>query len=52
MPKIGTYDKYIINWGYRWIPEARTTDDEKETLNKWIVEKAELLKMAHLRASA
>ncbi|HNP19240.1 MAG TPA: zinc-dependent metalloprotease [Fulvivirga sp.] len=41
MPKIGEYDKYIVNWGYRWIPEAKTPDDEKATLNKWIVEKAD-----------
>ncbi len=41
MPKIGTYDKYIVDWGYRWIPEAKTPDDEKATLNKWIVDKAD-----------
>jgi hypothetical protein len=41
MPKIGEYDKYIVNWGYRWIPDAKTTDAEKPTLNKWIVEKAD-----------
>ncbi len=41
MPNVGVYDKYIINWGYRWIPDAKTSDEEKATLNKWIVEKAD-----------
>jgi hypothetical protein len=40
MPNIGVYDKYAIAWGYRYLPEARTPDDEKVTLNKWIIEKA------------
>lgn len=39
-PNIGVYDKYAINWGYRWIPSAKTPDDEKSTLNKWIVDHA------------
>ncbi len=40
MPGIGEYDKYAVMWGYSYIPVARTPDDEKEVLNKWIVEKA------------
>lgn len=40
MPQIGEYDKHIINWGYRWIPDAKTSDAEKPTLNKWIVDRA------------
>lgn len=39
-PGIGIYDKHAINWGYRWIPEAKTPDDEKAILNKWIVDHA------------
>lgn len=38
-PGIGVYDKYSIMWGYRPILEANSTDDETETLNKWITEK-------------
>jgi hypothetical protein len=41
MPNIGEYDMYAIRWGYRYLPDARTADDERETLNKWIVEKAD-----------
>ncbi|MHC5354287.1 zinc-dependent metalloprotease [Myroides sp. LJL115] len=32
-PKIGLYDKYAIEWGYRWYPDAET---EKEALKKMI----------------
>lgn len=39
--KIGPYDKYAINWGYRIIPEAETPEDEIEILNRWILEKAD-----------
>ncbi len=37
MPEIGIYDKYAVEWGYRVIPEASSTEDEKETLSKWIL---------------
>ncbi len=29
MPNIGEYDMYAIRWGYTYLPEARTADDEK-----------------------
>ncbi|MFT6850695.1 MAG: hypothetical protein ACJATA_001510 [Sphingobacteriales bacterium] len=39
-PGIGTYDKWAAKWGYSILPDAKTADDEKETLNAWILEKA------------
>ena len=39
--KLGPYDKYAINWGYRVIPNALTPEDEIPTLNNWILEKAD-----------
>ncbi|MEX0944413.1 MAG: zinc-dependent metalloprotease, partial [Balneolaceae bacterium] len=39
--KIGPYDRYVINWGYRVIPDAETSEEEIETLNRWILEKAD-----------
>jgi hypothetical protein len=36
-PRIGEYDKWAIEWGYRWFPEAKTLDEEKPLLNQWIV---------------
>ncbi len=38
--QLGPYDDYAINYGYRYIPEAKSADDEKETLNNWVKEKA------------
>ncbi len=40
MPNIGVYDKYAISWGYRPILEAKTPEDEKKTLDSWILEHA------------
>ncbi|TRO64149.1 zinc-dependent metalloprotease [Christiangramia sabulilitoris] len=37
---MGPYDLYAINWGYRYLPEANSAREEKETLDKWILEKA------------
>lgn len=38
--RIGPYDHYIINWGYRVIPGAKSPDEEAATLDRWILEKA------------
>jgi hypothetical protein len=40
MPNIGVYDKYAISWGYRPILVAKTVEDEKETLDNWILKHA------------
>lgn len=37
---MGPYDKYAINWGYRFIPEAEGKEEEKPTLDQWILDKA------------
>lgn len=39
MPKIGVYDKYAINLGYRPNPD-KTAEDEKPVLDAWILEHA------------
>ena len=36
--RLGPFDDFIINWGYRVIPSARTAEDERATLNRWITE--------------
>ena len=38
--RIGVYDHYAVNWGYRVLPDAATPHDEIPTLNRWIVERA------------
>jgi hypothetical protein len=35
IPRVGPYDKYAIMWGYKPIPEARTTEAERPTLEQW-----------------
>lgn len=37
--RIGAYDLWAIEWGYRWYPEFKTPDEEIPILNIWIVEK-------------
>ncbi|MGG9963338.1 zinc-dependent metalloprotease [Ferruginibacter sp. SUN106] len=39
-PRIGDYDKWAIEWGYKMIPEAATAEDEVPILDKWIEAKA------------
>ena len=36
-PRIGDYDKWAIEWGYRWLPELKTPEQEKAYLNKWTI---------------
>ncbi|MDB0025964.1 zinc-dependent metalloprotease [Polaribacter sp.] len=38
--QLGPYDHYAINWGYRKIPTSKKPEDEVNTLDKWISEKA------------
>jgi hypothetical protein len=35
IPKIGPYDKWATMWGYTPIPGAKTSEEEKPTLDKW-----------------
>lgn len=39
-PDLGVYDIYAIKWGYKPIFDAATPEDERETLDLWIREKA------------
>ena len=35
--RLGPFDEFAINWGYRFIPNAKSADDERKTLNDWLV---------------
>jgi hypothetical protein len=35
VPRIGPYDRFAVKWGYTPIPEAKTSEAERPTLNKW-----------------
>ena len=37
---LGPYDNYAVNWGYRYIPNVNSPEEEKPILNSWIAEKA------------
>ena len=39
--RIGIWDRFAVMWGYRPIPEARTPEEELETLNRWVTERAD-----------
>ena len=36
-PRIGDYDKWAIEWGYRWWPEM-DKNAERAKLNKWVID--------------
>lgn len=38
-PRIGDYDDWAIEWGYRLFPEYKSAEQEKPHLNKWVIEK-------------
>lgn len=40
-PKIGKYDEWAINWGYRWLPQLKTKEEERTYMNKWIIQALE-----------
>jgi hypothetical protein len=33
---VGEYDKWAVEWAYRPIPEARTPEEERPTLDAWV----------------
>ncbi|HSC38509.1 MAG TPA: zinc-dependent metalloprotease, partial [Chitinophagaceae bacterium] len=38
-PRIGDYDKWAIEWGYKMIPDAASAKAEVPILNQWTIEK-------------
>lgn len=38
-PRIGDYDKWAIEWGYKLFPQYKDAEAEKGHINKWISEK-------------
>jgi hypothetical protein len=38
-PRIGDYDKWAIEWGYRWTPPSVTPEQEVALMNKKTIEK-------------
>jgi hypothetical protein len=38
-PRIGDYDKWAIEWGYKKFNQFKSADAEKTHLNNWVIEK-------------
>ena len=38
-PRIGEYDKWAIEWGYRWTPPSVTSEQEVALFNNTVIEK-------------
>ncbi|MGZ8525771.1 MAG: zinc-dependent metalloprotease [Chitinophagaceae bacterium] len=38
-PRIGDYDHWAIEWGYKLFPQFKDAESEKGYLNKWAIEK-------------
>jgi hypothetical protein len=38
-PRIGEYDKWAIEWGYRWLPQFDSPEAETSYLNKLIIDR-------------
>jgi Met-zincin/Domain of unknown function (DUF5117)/Domain of unknown function (DUF5118) len=38
-PRIGDYDNWAIEWGYKLFPQYKTAEEEKPFLNRWVIEK-------------
>lgn len=38
-PRIGDYDNWAIEWGYRLFPEFKSADAEQSKLNAWVIER-------------
>ncbi len=37
-PRIGPYDNWAIQWGYKMIPGTKSADEDKKILNRWIID--------------
>lgn len=38
-PRIGDYDEWAIEWGYKLFPQYKTPEEEKLNINSWVIEK-------------
>ena len=37
MPRVGEYDKWAVEWGYRYFPDAETEDEERRRLQAMVL---------------
>jgi hypothetical protein len=41
MPKIGAYDEWAIEWGYKCLPEFKTQEEYKSYMSEWATKRLE-----------
>jgi hypothetical protein len=39
IPRIGVYDEWAIEWGYKWLPDFPTRLNEDTYFNQWIIKR-------------
>jgi hypothetical protein len=39
IPRIGVYDEWAIEWGYRWFPGFKSPEEESTYMNNWIIQR-------------
>lgn len=39
LPRIGVYDDYVIEWGYKYLPQFHKATEEADSLRLWVSEK-------------
>ncbi|PUZ24250.1 protein of unknown function [Chitinophaga costaii] len=39
LPRVGVYDNYAIAWGYKYMPQFKTSLEESKYLRSWVSEK-------------
>ncbi|TMI85887.1 MAG: DUF5117 domain-containing protein, partial [Bacteroidetes bacterium] len=37
-PRIGDYDKWAIQWGYKLFPQFKSAEEEQGYLNRWVID--------------
>jgi len=40
MPRVGDYDKWAIEWGYKPIYNAKDAEEDRKVLNRWYLDRA------------
>jgi hypothetical protein len=40
-PRIGVYDEWAIEWGYKWYPDSVSADKQNKILNTWATQNIE-----------
>ena len=46
--RLGPFDEFVINWGYRVFPNARTPEEERPILNKLVTDQRGMLAYKYL----